>query len=690
MNAEHPVHPRGSQAKILFTGVFGPYARDDEYGSRSINPMELYHNQVTRVQGPFSIRMFHRTFGLLFIEANIDAPCTMLDFPTLDRFIEEIKDNEYDIVGISAIPPNYLKVKKMCELIREHLPGADIIVGGHIATMGTLPDMIDADHIVKGDGVRWFRQYLGQDVNASIKHPLIYSGFGTRALGLSLPEKPGDTAAVVIPSVGCPMGCNFCSTSALFGGKGNHVSFYDGGDDLFTVLCQMEEKLNVSSFFVLDENFLLHKKRALRLLELMKQHDKPWVFYVFSSARVIRSYTIEQLVGLGISWVWMGLEGEKSQYDKLSGVDTLALVKELQSHGICVLGSTIIGMENHTPENIDGVIEYAVSHDTDFHQFMLYTPVPGTPFYEQMREAGTLYSLDEFSPADAHGQYRFNYRHKHIPEGRETDFLLKAFNSDFAINGPSLARMVRTMLQGWIRYKNHPDRRVRNRYAWESQGLKRNHAAAIWAMRTWYRDDSVVHPKIDHILRDLYNEFGFQTRVLAPILGRFVYYTMKREARRLARGWTYEPTTVYEKNARARELDGHTSPASRLADLLASVDLSSIETLKMIPRPQLDGKLPFIVELEGVFNSKTAANLKKRVDDYLSEHTGNLAINFNGVTTIEREAILSFLEKLKDYKARIKIVSSDFLRSEMEDVIQYARQYFDVFSDEDGLAASMA
>ena len=44
-------HPKGSGARILLTSVFGPYAQDDEFGSRRINPMELYHNQVTREQG---------------------------------------------------------------------------------------------------------------------------------------------------------------------------------------------------------------------------------------------------------------------------------------------------------------------------------------------------------------------------------------------------------------------------------------------------------------------------------------------------------------------------------------------------------------------------------------------------------------------------------------------------------------
>ena len=45
------VHPKGNRARILLSSVFGPYAQNDEYGSRALNPMELYQNQVTRTQG---------------------------------------------------------------------------------------------------------------------------------------------------------------------------------------------------------------------------------------------------------------------------------------------------------------------------------------------------------------------------------------------------------------------------------------------------------------------------------------------------------------------------------------------------------------------------------------------------------------------------------------------------------------
>ena len=351
---------------------------------------------------------------------------------------------------------------------------------------------IDADEIVRGDGIRWFRRFLGEAEDAAIRHPAVISGFGGRIMGIDLEQKPGGTAAILIPSVGCPVGCNFCSTSALFGGKGNFINFFETGDELFAVMSRIAEELKTQSFFVLDENFLLHKKRALRLLELMETHQKSWALYVFSSARVLESYTIDQLVRLGVSWVWMGLEGENSAYQKLRGVDTQALVRRLQSEGIRVLGSTIIGLDEHTPANIDAAIDYAVSHDTVFHQFMLYMPSPGTPLYEARRREGSLFSEDEFPAADGHGQYRFSYRHKNFRNGEEEQHLLKAFRRDFEINGPSLARLIAVLLKGWQRHKNHPDRCVRERFAREVAPLRSTYAGAVWAMRKWSRGNAAA------------------------------------------------------------------------------------------------------------------------------------------------------------------------------------------------------
>ena len=539
----------GAHSKILLTSVFGPYAQDDEFGSRAMNPMELYQNQVTREEGPFSLRMFHRSWGLMLIQTNISAPCTLLDFPTLDRFIEEIRNHPYDVVGISSILPNIEKVKKMCSLIREHLPNATIVVGGHIANKLGLAQYVDADHVVNGEGVRWFRQFLGEDIHQPIRHPLIYSSINTRTMGIDVKSDGREAAATLIPSVGCPMGCNFCSTSAMFGGKGKFVNFYETGDELFNVMCGLEKAMGVRAFFVMDENFLLHRKRILRLLELIKQHGKSWSLYVFSSARVVRSYTIEQLVRLGISWVWMGLEGKNSRYAKLNDIDTLDLVRTLQSHGIRVLGSSIIGLEEHTPENLDDAIEYAVSHATDFHQFMLYTPIPGTPLYAEHLANQTLIDPGAYQEGDIHGQSIFRHKHPHLKPGQETKFIRKAFQRDFEINGPSVLRIAKTVLAGWKRYKNHVDKCIRDRFAWEARDLMVTFPATLWAAKRWFKEKNpALAQKLSGLLDEIKREVGIKARLIVPLAGRFVWSRLRKEEKHLKSGGTYEPPTFYEAN----------------------------------------------------------------------------------------------------------------------------------------------
>jgi len=539
-------HPKGSRARVLLTSVFGPYAQDDEFGSRAINPMELYQNQVTRAQGAFSLRMFHRSWGIKLIQANISAPCTLLDFPTREDFARELARHNYDIVGISSIIVNVGKVKEMCRIVRELSPHSTIVVGGHVAAIPEVDKMIDADHIVKGEGIAWMRRYLGENEKAPIRHPAIVSALGSRIMGVNLPDGRGSTAATIIPSVGCPMGCNFCTTSSFFGGKGKFFNFYETGDELFEVMQSSEEELGANSFFMMDENFLLHRKRALRLLERMKEEKKSWALSVFASANAIRKYTMQELVELGISWLWMGLESPQSSYEKLQGADTRALTSELREHGIRVLGSTIVGLEHHTRDNIAAEIEYAVAHGTDFHQFMLYTPVPGTPLHREMSEKGRM--LEGIDLADIHGQYRFNFRHAAISRDDSQRFLDWAFWRDFERNGPSLYRICQTMLQGWKRYKDYPDARVRERFAREMKKLGTTYNAALWVMeREFSRVNREVSGQIHQLRRQVELEFGLASRIVANLVGPVLQWTTRREEKRLASGRTYEPPTILER-----------------------------------------------------------------------------------------------------------------------------------------------
>jgi len=241
----------------------------------------------------------------------------------------------------------------------------------------------------------------------------------------------------------------------------------------------------------------------------------------------------------------MGLESSRSGYSKLKDTDTVELTREMRRHGIKLLGSTIIGLEHHTPGNIGEEIEHAIRHDTDFHQFMLYTPVPGTQLYSEMQAQGRLIDVDL---ADIHGQYKFNFRHAAISRDASKRLLDEAFARDYEINGPSLYRICRTTFEGWLRYKNCPDRRVRRRFEHEIQSLKTVYTGMLWAMaRRLRRANAPVAARIEQLRQDIHREFGLASRLAAAALGPLILWTSKREEARLANGFRYEPPVVVER-----------------------------------------------------------------------------------------------------------------------------------------------
>jgi len=215
---------------------------------------------------------------------------------------------------------------------------------------------------------------------------------------------------------------------------------------------------------------------GMRLLERMRTAQKVWTMSVFASANAIRKYKMQELVGLGVSRLWMGLESPQASYSKLKGTDTRQLTRKLREHSIRVQGATIIGLEHHTPDNILSEIEYAVSHDTDFHQFKLYTPVPGTPLYQQMSEEGRM--LPDVDYADVHRSVQIQFQACCDLARRFQTVSRWGLLARLSSQWPSLYRITRTLLAGWKRYKDWPDARVRERFAHEMHRLSGIYSSA--------------------------------------------------------------------------------------------------------------------------------------------------------------------------------------------------------------------
>jgi len=453
MAAQPPAPPRwhGShQPRILLTGVFGPYGVDDEWG-RKENVMELFHNQVTRGQGLASFRFLHLSYGLYFIADNIKAAVTVLDFPSRRRFERELQRG-YDIVGISFIVPNFAKAREMARVVRRHLPRATVVLGGHGAAIEGIERLIDCDHVVKGEGIRWMRAFLGEDPDAPIRHPVLPVNQKHMIYGVSI---PGNTGGILVPGVGCSNGCNFCATSHFFGKC--YVPFVSDGRELYRLACRIADQLGDDALFVMDENFLKERKRALDFLAEMEREKRWLTLHVFSSADSVLDVGIDTVVRLGIHLLWMGVESfTGSTYAKNRDVDFKRLVGDLRDHGVSVLASSILCMEHHTPENIRQDIDHVIGLSPDMIQFMLYTGLPVTALYDDHRRRGLL--REDLPYEEWHGQKYLNWRHPAFPDGEAERALLWAFRKDYEANSSSMYRVAETAWRGYATLTRRADR----------------------------------------------------------------------------------------------------------------------------------------------------------------------------------------------------------------------------------------
>ncbi len=441
---EQPVFNRAGKSgppKILLSGVFGPFGIDDDFG-RKENIMELFHNQITKVQGAASLRFHHRSFGLYFLAENVNADVTVLDFPSQKRFIRELRKG-YDIVGISFITPNFSKARKMAQLVREHSPDSVILLGGHGAAIEDIEKLIPCDHVVRGEGIGWLRRFLGEDPEAPIHHPNMPSNDYHRVYGIPM---PGITAGLLVPGVGCDNGCRFCSTTHFFGKA--YKPFVTTGKDLFDIACRMADSDGYDTFFVLDENFLRHRENASGILTEMKRSGRWFKFHVFASADAVSEFGVENLARLGVHMLWIGIESKTGQvFPKNEGIDHAALIADLRRHGISVLASSILCMEHHTPENMRVDIDYMISLKADMFQFMLLTGLPVTGVYKDHKDQKRLKTELPFE--EWHGQKYLNYSHPEFPGDAPEQWLDRAFREEHERNSSSIFRMIETALLGY-------------------------------------------------------------------------------------------------------------------------------------------------------------------------------------------------------------------------------------------------
>jgi haloalkane dehalogenase len=443
--------------ELLLTSICKPIG--PRYGDSPSVGYELLHGQVTTAQGLFSPRAVHLQYGLEFIAANLDTPTTVLNYPSKRQLIRELKKG-YRFVGLSFVLGTYHRMKEVVALIREHSPRSKIVLGGY----GTVieDELLEpyGDFICREEGVGFMKKLLGEPPrHGPFRHPVVISK-------LHVFSVPVTRTGMVFAGLGCPAGCDFCCTSHFF--RRRHIRLLDHGRDIFRTIEKYQEIEDGMKITILDEDFLLNKKRAREFAEAVHESGRTLSIFCFASVRALSQYTAEELVRMGIDGLWIGVEGRRSGYAKQAGTDVATLFAELRSAGIIILASMILGFDYQTPEIIREELDYLIAQKPTLAQFLIYGPTPGTPFYDRVIAEGRL------RPDLAQDRLRY-FKSCTGFDGMVTHPTLSSkdlqrqqrlcFAEDFRQLGPSIVRSLECALNGYHRWRNHADPLLRRKAA---------------------------------------------------------------------------------------------------------------------------------------------------------------------------------------------------------------------------------
>jgi haloalkane dehalogenase len=293
------------------------------------------------------------------------------------------------------------------------------------------------------------RRLLGQpELAMPYSHPSIVNPLTVFGRNVS-------RTGVVFGGLGCPNGCDFCCTSHFFQRK--HVRLLPTGADIYAVIQRYMNLSSEMSIIILDEDFLLNRKRALEFRDCVLRGGKALSIFCFASVKAISRYTVTEILEMGIDGLWIGYEGTRSGFKKQSGRPVEEIFTEFREHGITILASMIVGFEYQTPKIIEEELSGLLALKPSFSQFLIYGPVPGTPFYDRIVEQGLFRQEVRDDPEmlcrKATG-FDSLVKHPNMSASEIERLQDKCFEEDFMRLGPSIFRCIETWFLGYLKLRD--------------------------------------------------------------------------------------------------------------------------------------------------------------------------------------------------------------------------------------------
>jgi len=531
-------------------------------------------------------------------------------------------------------------MKELVGLIGQYSPQSKIVLGGYGTVLKDEVLKPYADYICREEGVAFFRRLLDEpEIPMPYKHPLIVSWlkiFGIKVSG----------TGKIFAGLGCPNGCDFCCTSHFFSRR--HIKLLPSGKDIFDVVERYLELNPELVFLILDEDFLLNKKRAMEFRDCVMKSGKTLSIFAFSSVKALSQYRVEEILEMGIDGFWVGYEGTRSNYAKQQGRPIGEILTEFREHGITILTSMIVGFDYQNREVVAEELEGLMKLKPALAQYLIYGPVPGTPFYERIIKENLLqdvYTSDKelfYRRADG---FRTMIKHPTLTPEAIEDIQRWCFEEDFQRLGPSIFRVLEARLLGYRKLRNLPNRLLRRKAEYYAKELRA--AYPVFLAGKLLGPNRAIRGWIAGLERETKAELGraklgerFKS-VLAVGTALWTGITLRLD-------WFQHPRlsrTAYR------------FPNARNAfHLWEEIERKvSIPTLSIEVEPR-HAKRQVWMRLEGVLSRAEAERLGQRIRDTLAQSKSRLILDLKKIHWEKIDDLQPLRERLAGYRSRIRFV----------------------------------
>ena len=162
-----------------------------------------------------------------------------------------------------------------------------------------------------------------------------------------------------------------------------------------------------SHVFFIDDNFAANKQRTKELLRAMIKNNIRIEWSAQVRTDVAKDPELLRLMKrAGCFAVYIGLESINpatlSLYNKAQGLEDIEdAIRAVKKHSINIHGMFVLGSDTDDITTIKNTAKFAKKLEIDSIQFMVLTPFPGTPVFDDLKSSGRLIHTD-WSKYDAH------------------------------------------------------------------------------------------------------------------------------------------------------------------------------------------------------------------------------------------------------------------------------------------------